>query len=288
MEEDDDIFVYKPALQTTVVPSRPLNLSLNYISKFKPEPKSLFIMIIGHGSFLTHKRENNIYDLNSIYFPTIQASIYTFAPPGETACYPPDRTLGCIETLQHIEPPKTNEEFIQTVEYSQKKNIGFTYDDPLWANGVTKDGINTVTRNGTNAANLILDSKRYYEKQFTDAPEIYGNGESGVYTFTMDRDFAPYYQFNEFMKDGRILLSSIVKFFSDFGISKLYIFDVTCSVFDIENVETPMFPETRNARIMRKDVVRLTTPRKGGKSRRKRANRQKKTIKRKNIHKIHK
>ena len=260
---DDDTFVYEhPAPRVRSTPA--------------PPPESVFIMIIGHGTFVIDEGIS-VNEIREIKVRRIKLTLYTFAPPGETSYYPPDRITGMIDTINDLNTTSldNDDDFFKTVEYAQLQNIGFTYDDALWSKYTKKDGT-LIAQNG-NSANRIRNTDEYYEKQFSEA-DIITEKKSGVYAFSNLSYISPHYNFSRFEdENGDVLLSSIIHHFERLGVKKLYIFDTTCSVFDNQ-----LFQNTLTDRRIRRQVNKILG-KKGGKTRRKRVKHQKKTIKRKNI-----
>ena len=279
----DDRFVYEhpaPRVRSTPAPDP------------APPPESLFIMIIGHGTFVIDEGIS-VNEIREIEFRRIKLTLYTFAPPGETSFYPPERITQMIDTIKdrHIIEGNENliddDHFFDNVEYAQIKNIGFTYDNDLWSK-FKRDNGRLIAQNG-NSANRIRNTNKYYEKVFSEATDdkgkdifgvdAYGANKSGVYAFSNLRYIFPHYNFSSFQdENGDVLLSNIILKFEGLGIKKLYIFDTTCSVFDNQ-----LFQNTLTDRRIRREVNKMLVGKKGGKTRRKRVKHQKKTIKRKNI-----
>ena len=206
-------------------------------------------MFIGHGTFLTNKNKEGIAELIPITSP-LELSICTFAPPAETCFYPPEALLSLKNTLigysKKIMDEDVDRSFQQLLLSAQQESgINMSYSAPIWSGFFNKR---------PEFSELCIKSNKYFEKQFSSAEIIL----AGAYIIKSNIRSIP--TILPFSDQNFQTLSSIITFFNNHNVKKIFILDATCSVFLGEN---GYIEDEKTIRRLRHDLLKL--PQFGGK-----------------------
>jgi hypothetical protein len=206
-------------------------------------------MFIGHGRFMTQYNSRGTEDLVPVDASPLEVGIFTFAPPGESCWYPPDKLIELKDKLiTYSRPVQTfDRSFIDIIQNAEIETVGAKYSSDQWA---------PYFNRSPDLSELYIRSNSYFEKEFSTDKRM----PSGVYIIKSNVGLRE----NNFVsfRDKRFkTLSGIINFFKTLDINKLFIFDTTCSVF--ANPEYNNYiSDDRTIRRLRKDI--LTMPRRGG------------------------
>jgi hypothetical protein len=197
-------------------------------------------MVIGHGSLVTQTNQEGLIDIVPIEFPSINMQICTFAPPLECSVYPDDSLLLLRKTIQtYLKDVNTINTFQQAVGQAQLDAIRFKYSDPDWA------GHSTVHPKSYHLSENWVTGNKYIDKTYSNANEIFKNGESGIYILNnnigLQNGHFPF-------ENERTTLSNIITYFS--RVDNICILDTTCSVIHEELSE-------RSERLIKKNISLL-------------------------------